>query len=231
MSDSGLLSGMLQEEEVAEYLGRHPEFFLRHKVLLDNLQIPHQVKGAVSLFELQQERQRERISELEQDLRALMSNASRNEHIFRVYADVYPELFACTTLRQLWKRLHTTFRERLRIPASALWINGGAIHTKRSDKGFALEEAKFQQIALQLMAGEYVYFGRISDSERAILFGQDALVHSVALLRLGQQGEAGFLAFGHANPAHYHAGMDSLLLEQLGRFITLLLPTLVKAGE
>ena len=56
-------------------------------------------------------------------------------------------------------------------------------------------------------------------------------MHSVALLRLGQQGEAGFLAFGHANPAHYHAGMDSLLLEQLGRFITLLLPTLVKAGE
>ena len=69
MSDSGLLSGMLQEEEVAEYLGRHPEFFLRHKVLLDNLQIPHQVKGAVSLFELQQERQRERISELEQMLK------------------------------------------------------------------------------------------------------------------------------------------------------------------
>ena len=33
MSDSGLLRGMLHEEEVAEYLGRHPEFFLRHKVL------------------------------------------------------------------------------------------------------------------------------------------------------------------------------------------------------
>ncbi len=231
MSDSHLLNSMLQEEEVAEYLGRHPEFFLRHKALLDQLQIPHQVKGAVSLIELQLERQRERISELEQELRALMSNASRNEHIFRVYADVYPELFACTTLRQLWKRLHTTFREHLRIPASALWINGGAVQAKRSDKGFVLEEPRFRQIALQLMANQNVYFGRISEVERGILFGAEALVHSVALLRLGEQGEAGFLAFGHANPAHYHDGMDSLLLEQLGRFITLLLPTLVKSGD
>ena len=54
-----------------------------------------------------------------------------------------------------------------------------------------------------------------------------ALVHSAAILRLGEQGELGFLAFGHANPEYYHTGMDSLLLEQLGRFISLLVPTLV----
>ncbi|MGL4206463.1 MAG: DUF484 family protein [Aeromonadaceae bacterium] len=231
MSEPGLLRGMQQEEEVVEYLLRHPEFFLRHKALLDALLIPHPVRGALSLVELQQERQRERVLELEQELRALMSNASRNEHIFRVYADVYPELFACTTLRQLWKRLHLTFRERLRIPASALWINDGAVKAKRSDKGFALEGSRYQQICRHPMAGERVYFGRVQEAERATLFGADALVHSMALLRLGEQGELGFLAFGHANPDHYHRGMDSLLLEQLGRFITLLLPTLVQFHE
>ena len=231
MSEPGLLRGMQQEEEVVEYLLRHPEFFLHHKALLDSLLIPHPLRGAISLIELQQERQRERVLELEQELRALMSNASRNEHIFRVYADVYPELFACTTLRQLWKRLHLTFRERLRIPASALWINDGAVQAKRSDKGFTLEGSRYQQICHQTMRGERVYFGRVQEADRATLFGPDALVQSMALLRLGEQGKLGFLAFGHANPEHYHGGMDSLLLEQLGRFITLLLPTLVKSGD
>ena len=47
------------------------------------------------------------------------------------------------------------------------------------------------------------------------------------LVDAGEQGELGFLAFGHANPEYYHPGMDSLLLEQLGRFISLLVPTLV----
>ena len=227
MSETSLLEGLLQEEQVVAYLRQHPEFFLRHKALLDQLQIPHPVRGAVSLVELQQERQRERIEAQEQELRALMATASRNEHIFRVYADVYPELFACTTLRQLWKRLHTTFRNRLRIPISALWLNAGAVKAKRSDQGFVVEPARFNQLCVQPMAGQGIYFGRLYDSERQTLFGEEALVHSAAILRLGEQGELGFLAFGHANPEYYHPGMDSLLLEQLGRFISLLVPTLV----
>ncbi len=221
------LDERLREEQVVEYLQRHPEFFLRHQALLDQLQIPHPVRGAVSLVALQQERQRERIESLDQELRALTSTASRNEHIFRVYADVYPELFGCTTLRQLWKRLHLTFRERLRIPASALWISDARIKAKRSDHGFVMPAARCQQLTMQLMRGERVYFGRLGEQERQALFGEGALVHSIALLRLGEQGDLGFLAFGHANGEHYHAGMDSLLLEQLGRFITLLLPNMV----
>ena len=102
MSEPSLLEAQLQEEQVVAFLGQHPDFFLRHKALLDQLQIPHPIKGAVSLVELHQERQRERIETQEQELRELMETASRNERIFRVYADVYPELFACTTLRQLW---------------------------------------------------------------------------------------------------------------------------------
>ena len=227
MSESSLLEVQLQEEQVVAYLAQHPDFFLRHKALLDQLQIPHPVKGAVSLVELHQERQRERIETQEQELRELMETASRNERIFRVYADVYPELFSCTTLRQLWKRLHTTFRDRLRIPASSLWLNAGAVRAKRSDQGFVLDTVRFNQLCVQPLAGQAVYFGRLYDHERHLLFGEEALVHSAAVLRLGERGELGLLAFGHADAEYYHPGMDSLLLEQLGRFITLLLPTLV----
>lgn len=227
MSESGVLTEMSKAAEVAEYLRRHPEFFLQHRALLDELVIPHETYGAVSLLQLQQERWREKLHDLEQQQRALLANASRNEHIFRVYGDVYPELFHCTTLRQLWKRLHHTFQERLRIPVSALWLNEGAVQVKRSDKGFVLPGNTFDRLTRQPMAQRTIYLGPLGDSDKQALFGSDAMVHSVALLRLGDNGEAGLLAFGHANPHHYQPGMDCLLLEQLGRFVTLLLPDLV----
>lgn len=217
----------VDEAAVVAYLRQHPDLFVRHPALLDELTLPHAVPGAVSLLSLQQTRQRERISGLEQELAAIRQLAGRNEHIFRVYSDVYSTLFSCTTLRQLWKRLHTTFRARLRIPVSALWVNDGRIKAKRSDQGFVLPADRFRYLCQQLMPQQRVYLGRIGEVERQLLFGQGALVHSVVLLRLGEAGDLGVLAFGHANGEHYQADMDSLLLEQLGRFVTLLLPNMV----
>lgn len=231
MSERDLRQDDLEEGRVVEYLRRHPDFFLRHRALLEQVRIPHEVRGAVSLVEFNLTRQRERIQGLEQEMQSLLANASRNERIFRVYADIYPELFACTSLCQLWRRLHTSVRDKLHIPASALWLNGGRVAVKRSDKRFLLAEAAFLRLCRQSMAGEAVYFGPIATEDKQTLFGAEALVHSVALMRLGEQGEQGLIAFGHANPEHYHAGMDSLLLEQLGRFVTLLLPNLVVAGH
>lgn len=231
MSGHGVLQELLDESRVVEYLRHHPDFFLRHKALLDQLRVPHEVQGAVSLVELSLTRQRERIQGLEQGMQSLLANASRNERIFRVYADIYPELFACTSLRQLWRRLHTSFRDKLHIPASALWLNAGRVAVKRSDKRFLLAEEPFLCLCRQPMAGEAIYFGPIREADKQVLFGAEALVHSVALMRLGEQGELGLIAFGHANPEHYQPGMDSLLLEQLGRFVSLLLPTLVAGRD
>ena len=78
----GALEAMLQENQVVDFLKQHPDFFLRHKALLDELAVPHEQRGAVSLFDLKLERQRERLQQLEQERQELMTNASRNEFIF-----------------------------------------------------------------------------------------------------------------------------------------------------
>lgn len=225
----GALESMLEENRIADYLKQHPDFFLRHKELLEEIAVPHEQRGTVSLFDVKLERQRERLQQLEDERQELLANATRNEFIFRVYTDVYPALFACTSMRQLWKCLHSTFRERLRIPACALWVNQARVKAKRFDKPYEMEYPLFQRLCLYPMADQLVYFGRVNDCDRELIFGQGSLVHSMALLRLGEYGEWGFLAFGHANPQHYQPGMDSLLLEQLGRFVTLLLPTLARS--
>ncbi|MGL5707810.1 MAG: DUF484 family protein, partial [Aeromonas sp.] len=88
----------VDEATVLEYLARYPEFFQRHAAVLDRIRIPHERKGSVSLVERQLERQRERIEQLEQEITELMGIASENERIFRVYADLYGELYGCQTL-------------------------------------------------------------------------------------------------------------------------------------
>lgn len=230
-AEPGVMERMAQESQIMEYLTRHPDFFLHHKALLDVLSIPHAERGAVSLFELTLERQRERIHQMEGDLQQLVDNAARNEFIFRVYTDLYSELYGCTSIRQLWKTLNQHFRERLRITACALWLNQDRVQAKRFDKPYEMSGQVFQRMCLHPMADLGVYFGPVVDADREILFGRDSLVHSMALMRLGEYGEWGFMAFGHADGKHFQSGMDSLLLEQLCRFVTLLLPSLVRHCE
>jgi len=168
----GALEAMLQENQVVDFLKQHPDFFLRHKALLDELAVPHEQRGAVSLFDLKLERQRDRLQQLEQERQELLTNATRNEFIFRVYTDIYPALFACTSLRQLWKCMHSTFRERLRIPACALWVNQARVKAKRFDKPYEMEYPLFQRLCLYPMADQLVYFGRVNDCDRELIFGQ-----------------------------------------------------------
>lgn len=225
------LESMLEESRIVDYLDQHPDFFLRHKALLDRMAVPHQQRGVVSLFDVALERQRERLQELESEREILLANASRNEHIFRAYTDVYSAIFGANSFRVLWRILNQHFRENLRIPACALWLNQTKVKAKRFDRPYELDGALFQRICLYPMADQLVYFGRVTEGDREILFGRDSLVHSMVLLRLGEYGELGFLAFGHANAQHFQPGMDSLLLEQLGHFITLLIPQLARSCE
>lgn len=70
------------EQQIVKYLKNHPHFFARHLELLDTLQIPHRQKGTLSLVEMQLERQRKRIKELERELAIFGRLAHREQDIF-----------------------------------------------------------------------------------------------------------------------------------------------------
>lgn len=52
----GALEAMPQENQVVDFKQHSADFFLRHKALLDELTVPHEQRGAVSLFDLKLER-------------------------------------------------------------------------------------------------------------------------------------------------------------------------------
>jgi uncharacterized protein YigA (DUF484 family) len=64
---------------VAEYLRRHPEFFLQHEGLVTKLQVPHSITGAVSLIEYQNRLLREQNTSLRRRIRTMLQVARENE--------------------------------------------------------------------------------------------------------------------------------------------------------
>lgn len=211
----------LDEQQVAEYLRDTPDFFVRHQGLLEQLRLPHGQKGSVSLVEARLERQRQRIQMLEEEITELMTVAGENERIFRVYVDLFPRLFACTSLSQLQRLLARTFQQQLRLSAMVL-----AIDPRWRPGATVLSGEQLDRLYRERMAGRDIYLGRLGKDEKQRLFG-DAMVSSVALVRLGAKGEQGLLAFGSVDAGHYGAEKDTLFLSQLADVVSLLLPRLM----
>ncbi len=70
------------DDEIAEYLRKHPEFFERNSELLADLQLPHSAgSGAVSLIERQVSVLRNRNEEVETRLREFVHVAHSNDEL------------------------------------------------------------------------------------------------------------------------------------------------------
>ncbi len=211
----------LDGRQIADYLAVNPNFFTYHKDLLEQLHLPHEQRGSVSLVEAKLERQRQRIHELEDEITGLMTVAGENERIFRVYMDLLPRLFECASPGELELCMRRTFQEQLRVSAVRLVLDPRRYPVAQSPAGEQLE-----RLYRERMSSEDVYLGRLGKDEKQRLF-QGAMVNSCALIRLGTRGEMGLLAFGSADSSHYRSGMDTLLLRQLADMLAVLLPKLV----
>ena len=76
----GLAAVDTEEESVAGYLQRNPEFFERHQAVLTRLKLPHSRGGStISLVERQIEVLREKLAGLENKLAELVKVARAND--------------------------------------------------------------------------------------------------------------------------------------------------------
>lgn len=88
-----------RENDVAEHLRSHPDFFERYPQLLSQLIIPHPTSGkAVSLLERQLQVIREQQDQTNRKLKTLISNARQNEQLQNCL-----ESFALFLMKQVTK--------------------------------------------------------------------------------------------------------------------------------
>tara|TARA_R110001599_G_scaffold22376_18_gene82577 strand:+ start:2795 stop:3481 length:687 start_codon:yes stop_codon:yes gene_type:complete len=221
INDQNLMSDdeiKLTDELIVSYLQENPEFFNRQADLVTSLRLPDHQRGTISLVERQLSQQRQKIHNLEEEITQLMVIANQNEQLFALYSDLYLRLLDCTTAVELLDCLHQATTQLLSLDALKLWL----IQPTKVSHSTLIDNDCAEIIENRLSKDDY-YFGRLQQSEQALIFGE-ANAGSVVLVRLTHnQEDIGFLAISSQDAEHFDPRMDTLLLSQFKKLISKLL--------
>lgn len=215
---------LLNDDLVSQYLIQNPDFFIRHAKQIEQMQIPHPVRGVISLSEWQLARQRNKIKQLESEITLLMEQASANEKLFESLMLIQNELLLATDLNNLAERLNL-WAKSLGLVGAYLylfddkWQLGAPLNYHQ----FSLSADKFEFIRVRHLQYGGQYLGPLNITELNILIPEKVYIGSVALSMLGQFADLGVIVFASRNPYHYQAGQGTLLLEKMSEILPLLI--------
>ncbi|MBD1559337.1 DUF484 family protein [Vibrio sp. S9_S30] len=208
----------LTAEIVAEYLQDNPDFFQHRSELVGRLSIPHQQQGAVSLVEVQLNRHRQRIEELEEEITQLMSLAANNDRTFHEFMDIQQQVLNCGNLTDVVRCIEQKSQE--------LGLKGWMKIFECPDENHHLEQEQYQRFATNHFNGKDAFLGRMKQTDRALLFSGDAVpeLGSFAVLPIIRKKPLGIIAFSSDDGGHFQPNMDTLFL----RHLTLVISHLVE---
>ena len=218
----GLAAADSEEESIAAYLQRNPEFFERHQALLARLKLPHARGGStISLIERQIEVLREKQAGLESKLAELVRVARANDAIADRLHRFTRRLLRGAPRSETLRRIEAGLREDFDAFNATLVLIGDApepeapafVRTVRAD------DAQLKSFETLFASGR-PRCGQARDSQREFLFGPEGVsMGSVALVPLGEKGAVGLLALGSADRDRFHPGMSTEFLARLADLV------------
>jgi uncharacterized protein len=218
----GLTAADAEEEAIAGYLQRHPEFFERHQGVLARLRLPHARGGStISLVERQIEVLREKVSGLEGKLAELVRVARANDAIAERLHRFTRRLLRAVPRAEAIARIEAGLREDFDAFHAALVLIGSEPEPAalRFTRTVAADDPSLKSFE-SLFASGKPRCGQARDSQREFLFGPEGLeMASVALVPLGEKGSVGLLALGSADRDRFHPGMSTEFLAHMAELI------------
>lgn len=208
----------MNDQDIAEYLLTHPEFFENHAEVLHGIRLtsPHGVR-AVSLQERQIEVQREKNKQIERRLAELVRYGHENDGIsakmhlwtLQVLSERDPHAVPGAMTRGL--------REIFDVPSAALRVWQVAPAYEPADFARSVSE----EVRIFANSLTVPYCGENSGFE-AVTWLDDETPASVALLALRDPTEDdgsvfGLLVMGSPDPRRFHEGMATDFLVQIGQ--------------
>jgi len=219
----GLAAVDTEEESIAGYLQRNPEFFERHQAVLARLKLPHSRGGStISLVERQIEVLREKQQALENKLAELVRVARANDAISERLHRFARRLLRAVPRAQAIAHIEAGLREDFDAFHAALVLVGVAPDPALPSfvRTLAADDPQLKSFEALFASGK-PRCGQARDSQREFLFGPEGLeMGSVALVPLGEKGSVGLLALGSADRDRFHPGMSTEFLARLSDLIT-----------
>ena len=213
-----------EEESIASYLQRNPDFFERHQAVLARLRLPHARGGStISLVERQIEVLREKLAGLEGKLAELLRVARANDAVSGRLHRFTRRLLRGMPREEALSRIEAGLREDFEAFHAALVLIGEPSEpadAPRFVRTVAISDPHLKSFE-SLFASGRPRCGQARDSQREFLFGPEGLeMGSVALVPLGLKGSMGLLALGSADRERFHPGMSTEFLARLAELIS-----------
>jgi uncharacterized protein YigA (DUF484 family) len=219
----GLAAADAEEESIATYLQRNPDFFERHQGVLVRLKLPHVRGGAtISLVERQIEVLREKLAGLEGKLAELVRTARANDAIAERLHRFTRRLVRDLPRDAAIARIETGLREDFDAFHAVLVLIGAQAEFagQRFVRSVPADDPNLKSFESLFTAGK-PRCGQARDSQRDFLFGPEGTeMASLALVPLGDKGSLGLLALGSADKDRFHPGMSTEFLARLAELIT-----------
>jgi uncharacterized protein YigA (DUF484 family) len=218
----GLTAVDSEEETIAGYLQRNPEFFERHQGVLARLKLPHARGGAaISLVERQIEVLRDKVAGLEGKLADLLRTARANDAIADRLHRFTRRLLRAVPRSEAIARIEAGLREDFDAFHAALVLIGEhpGMAAQRFVRPVPADDPNLKSFE-SLFASGKPRCGQARDSQREFLFGPEGLeMGSVALVPLGEKGAIGLLALGSPDKDRFHPGMSTEFLARMADLI------------
>nr|WP_086939216.1 DUF484 family protein [Thaumasiovibrio occultus] len=221
-----------QRAAVAAFLEYDPDFFRHYPQLVNSVQVTHEERGTVSLVDIQLTRLRSRVAELEEDITALMSQARRNETLFRQLGEVQLKLLRASNI--------TAARHALQKMADQLSLQVTLRLFADPCPRHQLAQSEYAQTRVAQHAKQQVYLGRLARHDAQLLLDQPPELGSFAVLPINTTPAAantpsepmGVLVFASPDGGHFQPSMDTLFLDQMVELLGALIPKwLVEASQ
>jgi uncharacterized protein YigA (DUF484 family) len=220
----------VQESDVIDYLRTHPEFFVQHDYLLNELKIPHESGAAISLGERQVQVFREHRDELRGKLHELISIAHENDAHFEKSKRLLLNLLEVKSLDEIELVVNEAFKNDPNIDYSSILLFGKQSDYPVSDiQVISLEEAK-QKLG-GILENTRAVCGQFQEEQRQCLFPNHDDVGSAAVIPLRNGEILGLFCLGSRDKKHFDSSMGSLFLSYISDFISRILPNLLLAAK
>ncbi|MBT2970249.1 MAG: hypothetical protein B6D72_17285 [gamma proteobacterium symbiont of Ctena orbiculata] len=205
------------EEQVAEYLDLHPDFFTNRPELLGKIEIPHESGTAVSLIERQVETLRKQLQESQRQLSELLQVARSNEILQERMHRLTLELIDAATFEEVLNALEDELHDDFKADAVELRLFSSSHIDDHLDETLNGQAATFEQFFSQ----NQPICGRLEQDQLDYIFGTEGdRITSTALIPLKSEGVLGLLAIGSCDADRFAPHQGTEFLTRLGEVIS-----------
>ena len=214
------------EANVADYLKKHPDFFIKHLNLLNTLDIPHQTGQAVSLVEKQMHVLRQSNKDLKERFNKLLDVARENEGHFEQTKKLVVELFDFHSSRGNLSDLMGIFEN---LFPTVLAANEYRVIFLDQTDSLSLNDKQVVMINSSTLKDNIPKFanmkksfcGTLTKDEKTFAFDEQAdLIASCAAIPLSHKEFKGLIVIGNFKEGHFYKGMGTMFLDHIGNIIS-----------